>query len=310
MDFDEILSWLMDGDVSIQYQTKRDLLGDNDIGLQNKIHTKGWGKQFLEKRKDEGHWGDHFYQPKWISSHYTLLDLKNLGVTQHHPLIKASIDFIIKNERGKDGGVNPKGSTRYSDVCVNGMFLNYACYFKSDPKPLENVIDFILGQHMEDGGFNCQSNRSGARHSSLHSTISVLEGFYEYLKQNYTYRQTEVESVMKLGQEFILIHKLFLSDRTGDVIHKDFLKFPYPSRWKYDILRCLDHFQHVGLNWDERLMPSIEVLMNKRNKDGTWNVQAKHPGQLHFEMEKAGKPSRWNTLRAIRVLLHFKPELL
>ena len=115
---------------------------------------------------------------------------------------------------------------------------------------------------------------------------------------------------MKKGHEFILIHKLFLSDRTGEVIHKDFLKLPYPSRWKYDILRCLDHFQHVGLNWDERLMPSIEVLMNKRNKDGTWNVQAKHPGQLHFEMEKAGNPSRWNTLRAIRVLLHFKPELI
>ena len=117
-----------------------------------------------------------------------MLDLKNLGIIQNHPLIRASIDFIIKNEKGKDGGINPKGSTRFSDVCVNGMFLNYACYFKAEPKPLENVIDFILSQHMADGGFNCQSNRSGAQHSSLHSTLSVLEGFYEYLKHNYSYR--------------------------------------------------------------------------------------------------------------------------
>ena len=105
--------------------------------------------------------------------------------------------------------------------------------------------------------------------------------------------------------EFILQHQLFLSDRTGKIINKDFLKLTYPGRWRYDILRALDCFQYAKVKWDDRMEPAIEVLLKKRNKGQTWNVQAKHPGQVHLEMEKAGKPSRWNTLRAMRVLKYF-----
>jgi hypothetical protein len=161
---------------------------------------------------------------------------------------------------------------------------------------------------MSDGGFNCQTNRSGARHSSLHSTISALEGLIAYQKAGYSYRLNELQNAQKSAEEFILLHQLFLSDHTGEIIRKDFLNLPYPSRWKYDILRALDYFQYSGSKWDERMNPAIQVLLKKQNNDSTWNVQAKHPGKVHFEMEKAGKPSRWNTLRAMRVLEHFKIE--
>ena len=110
---------------------------------------------------------------------------------------------------------------------------------------------------------------------------------------------------MIMIKEFILVHQFYLSDRTGAIIHPGFLRFPYPSRWKYDLLRALDYFQAARAPWDERMRPAMDVLLKKRNKDGTWNVQAKHPGQTYFDMEKAGKPSRWNTLRAMRVLKHF-----
>ncbi|MBW1751258.1 MAG: hypothetical protein JRJ37_11305 [Deltaproteobacteria bacterium] len=79
----------------------------------------------------------------------------------------------------------------------------------------------------------------------------------------------------------------------------------YPSRWKYDILRGLDYFQEAGIGYDPRMQDALDALMNKRRKDNTWPVQAKHPGEIHFEMEKTGGPSRWNTLRALRVLKHF-----
>jgi hypothetical protein len=301
----DIINWLLEGDVAIQYQTKKDLLGVDDKSLQERIATEGWGKAFLSKRKADGHWGKRFYEPKWISSHYTLLDLRNLWVSPDHPLIRDSIKTILENEKGKDGGVNPIGSVQLSDVCVNGMFLNYASYFGAEEALLESIVDFLMNEKMGDGGFNCRSNRSGAHHSSLHSTISVLEGITAYERNGYTYRIEELRAAKESSIEFILLHQLFLSDRTGEIIHKDFLKLPYPSRWKYDILRALDYFQHSDTPWDERMQPAIEVLMKKRNKSGTWNVQAKHPGQLHFEMEKAGKPSRWNTLRAFRVLKHF-----
>lgn len=303
MSLDETISWLLEGDVAIQYQVYRDLLSTERKDLQDRIASEGWGARFLSKRNDNGHWGQGYYQPKWISSHYTLLDLRNLCIAPDQPLIKNSIDKILKECKAGDGGIYP--IVQKSDVCVNGMFLNYASNFRADEESLQSVVDYLLAEKMPDGGFNCRSNRSGAWHSSLHSTISVLEGITCYELNGYTYRLPELLESKKSAQEFTLIHQLYISDRTGKVIDKNFLKFPYPSRWKYDILRALDYFQLANLLWDKRLTPALNYLRTKQNKDGTWNLNAKHPGQLHFEMEKAAKPSRWNTLRALRVLKHF-----
>ncbi len=306
MDEKQIIEWLLDGDVSIQYQVYRDLFGEVKTDLQERIATEGWGKQFLSKQNPKGHWGDRFYQPKWISTHYTLLDLRNLNLSPHHQEVKQSIDQIVKTGKAMDGGIRLGPSTSHrSDVCVNGMFLNYASYFKTNEEYLRSLVDSILEEIMSDGGFNCRTTRSGAKHSSLHSTISVLEGFAEYLRSGYKHRIYDVARAKRSAEEFILVHQLYLSDRTGAIIHKNFLKFPYPSRWKYDVLRALDYFQSAQGNWDDRMKAATDYLLNKRNKDGTWNVQAAHPGQVHFVMEKAGKPSRWNTLRALRVLKWF-----
>lgn len=301
----EIIIWLLRGDVSIQYQVYRDLFSTERKDLRKRIADEGWGRKFLFKRKPDGYWGLKFYQPKWTSTHYTLLDLKNLCLPSDNPSVRHSIDLIVRNEKGRDGGILPIGTDQKYDVCVNGMFLNYAAYFNTQEVHIKSVIDFILSQPLPDGGFNCRYNSSGAKHSSLHSTLSVLEGITEYELNGYKYRLTELGEVKRQAVEFILMHKLFLSDRTGKIINKDFLKLTYPCRWKYDILRTLDYFQHSGMEWDERMRPAVEVLLKKRNKNGTWNNQAKHPGKVHFDMEQSGKPGRWNTLRAMRVLKHF-----
>jgi hypothetical protein len=306
MNNEELIEWLLEGDVSIQFQVYQDLLGKHRSDLRKRISSEGWGARFLSKRKRDGHWGRKFYQPKWTSSHYTLLDLRNLCMDPANPLIQKSLDLIIDGEKGKDGGIGPISSMQVSDVCINGMFLNYASYFKVKEEKLASIVDFILSQHMPDGGFNCHSNRSGAVHSSLHSTLSVLEGITEYELSGNKYRLAELQSAKKLSIEFILLHRLFLSDRTGEIINKDFLRMPYPCRWRYDILKALDYFQHSETTWDKRMQPAIDVLLKKRNKDLTWNLQAGYPGLVHFEMERAGYPSRWNTLRALRVLKHFK----
>jgi len=304
----EIIEWLLAGDVSIQYQVHRDLLNEDRKDLQNRIASEGWGALYLSKRNPDGHWGQKFYQPKWTSSHYTLLDLRNLCIAPDCREIQETLEMILRTEKGPDGGIRPIGSVQASDVCINGMFLNYASYFRTAADELESVVDFMLDQIMPDGGFNCMSNRSGAVHSSLHSTLSVLEGITEYERNGYHYRLGDLELARQSSVEFILIHQLFKSDRTGEVIRREFLRMPYPGRWKYDILRALDYFRYAGEEWDDRIDPALQVLLKKRNKDLTWNVQAKHPGQVHFEMEKAGRPSRWNTLRALRVMRHFQIE--
>ena len=311
MNEQQIIEWLLKGDVSIQYQVHRDLLGNDRKDLQNRIANEGWGKQFLCKRKSNGHWGDRFYQPKWISTHYTLLDLRNLDISPDNAIAKEAIELVLSSGKSEDGGIPLGPSTSmFSDVCVNGMFLNYAAYFKTEEYKLHSIVDSILNEIMPDGGFNCRTTRSGAKHSSLHTTISVLEGLNEFHKSGYTYRMNDIKGAKASAEEFILLHQLFLSDHTGKIISKEFLKIPYPSRWKYNILRALDYFQYAKCKWDERMEQAIEVLEKKRNKNSTWNLQAKHPGQIHFKMEKAGKPSRCNTLRAMRILKHYKIEKL
>lgn len=302
------LSWLLEGDISIQYQTCKDLLDETKADYRVRIAKEGWGEKFLDNQHHEGHWGEAFYQPKWISSHYTLLDLRNLELEPGIPQIDFALDRIFENEKGPDGGIRPIGSVQKCDVCINGMFLNYACFFGVEGQKLESVVDFILSQKMIDGGFNCMLNRSGARHSSLHSTISVSEGICEYRKSGYTYRLEELLETEENCREFILLHRLFLSDRTGKVIRKEFIQLPYPWRWRFNILRGLEYFRKAGVNYDERMAPAIDVLLSKRRKDRRWNLNAHHPGQTHFDMEKAGTPSRWNTLNALRILKHFDIE--
>lgn len=303
MNYDEMIKWLLKGDVSIQYQVYRDLLGSERRDLQERIAREGWGKEFLSRRNKDKHWGRGFYQPKWTSTHYTLIDLRNLCIAPDTKPIQETIAKILRECKADDGGVYP--IAKKSDGCINGMVLNYGCYFKANSSDLESIIDMLLKEHMPDGGFNCRSNRSGAVHSSLHTTLSVLEGLTEYLRNGYTYRLKEVQKAIDAAKEFVLLHRLFLSDRTGEIIDKRFLKISYPRRWRYDILSALDYFRYSKSNWDLRMQAAFVQLLNKRNKDGTWNVQAKHPGQTHFDMERAGKPSRWNTLRALRVVKHF-----
>jgi len=300
-----IIEWLLDSDVSIQYQVYRDLLDIDRTDLKEKISKEGWGDKLLSFRNNNGHWGLGFYQPKWTSSHYTLLDLRHLEISSKTREIKETIQKIINNDKGADGGINPSGTIKQSDVCINGMFLNYASYFETREALLESIIDFIISQQLPDGGFNCQFNRQGARHSSLHSTLSVIEGIHEYSRWGYRYRHDELKKIEKESHEFILAHRLYKSHRTGEIIDKKMVMLSYPSRWRYDILRALDYFQFVKFGFDKRMTDALDVLIKKQRSDKKWPLQAKHTGNVHFDMENVGEPSRWNTLRALRVLKHF-----
>jgi hypothetical protein len=300
------IQWLLAGDVSIQYQVYRDLLDTERNDLRDRIEQEGWGKRFLSLRKEDGHWGQGFYQTKWVSTHYTLLDLMNLGISPACKPIKDTLRLILTERKSDDGGINPAKTISQSDVCINGMALDYFTYFKMPEKNLESIVDFIISQQMPDGGFNCMLNRSGARHSSLHSTISLLEGIAGYRENKYTYRIDELTRIEQESREFILQHRLFKSDKTGLVIKKQFLNLSWPSRWYYDILRALDYFRNAGAEYDDRMQDAFEVILSKRTKEGVWKLQAHHPGKFHFHMEKVSQPSRWNTLRTLRVLKHYK----
>ena len=301
------MDWLLEGDASICYQTRRDLLGEAPSGLeslQGRIVTQGWGARFLSLQGPDGHWGRGFYAPKWISTHYTLLDIRNLEPPRELPTVRSIIEKTLAELTGPDGGIYFSPSFRDgrpTDVCVNGMFLNVAAYFRVKGKRLLELADLMLASRMGDFGWNCEQYR-GATHSSMHTTISVLEALTGFTQAEPRYRKKEIAEAIEAGAEFLLEHELYKSSRTGETIDKRFLMLSFPSRWKYDILRALGWFAKAGRPHDPRMGPALEVLAHKRRADGTWPLQNKHPGAVHFDMEKTGGPSRWNTLRAARVM--------
>jgi len=299
-----IIEWLLDGDVSIQYLTKKYLLDEKETDLKSlrkRIATEGWGKAFLNARNPSGHWGRRFYQPKWISSHYTLLDLRYLEVEPVDPIME-TIALILDQSKASDGSINEAVQNKSGDVCINGMFLNYASFFGAPEEYLRSVVNYLLDNIMPDGGFNCEGKITGAKHSSMHTTIAVLEGIWEFIKAGYGYRMDELKHVKANAEEFLLLHRLYKSDKTGEIINKRWTMLSFPSRWRYDILRALVYFVDAGVPNDPRMNDALDLLLSKQRKDGTWPIQAKHPGQVHFDMEQTGTLSRFNTLRALRVL--------
>jgi hypothetical protein len=303
----ELAEWLQAGDPSIAYQTQRDLLGLPERTLRpvrRRIALEGWGKSFLDRQGPDGHWGRGPYQPKWICTHYTLMDLKNLGIDPENVQCRKAVQLLLSIKKGRDGGINYARTVEYSDVCINGMILNMAAYFAPDAAELAGLIDYLLGRQLKDGGWNCEYY-AGATHSSVHSTIGVLEGLSQYKRADLEYRREAAERAIGHGIDFLLRHRLFKSEGTGMPIDPVMLQFSYPCRWKYDVLRALELLAVEGTGYDERMADGMELLLRKRRSDGKWPLQRRHPGQTHFEMEEAGRPSRWNTLRALKVLARF-----
>ncbi len=299
------IDWLMAGDAAMEYQTRRDLLGQADPALEARIAADGDVAAILAARGETGHWGRGFYQPKWTSTHYTLLELANLGLPATHPAARDSVAMVLREEKGPDGGLNPSRTLGRSDVCINGMALNYCSHFAAPTDAVASLVDFVLGQRLADGGFNCRSNRSGATHSSVHTSLSVIEGCTAYLAAGHDHRADEVRQARGTAIEFLLRHRLFRSHRTGEPIHADMTRLHHPTRWHFDILRCLDALAAAGVERDARMDDGLDLLRERRRPDGRWAADSGHPGQTHITYPRAGAPNRWVTLAALRVLLAY-----
>ena len=305
---DEATQWLLDGDPAIRWQTLRDLIEAGEVSIErerSKVAREGWGARLLAKQDREGTWAGGqssdggLYSPKWTSTTYTMLLLRDFGLpARNRPACRACA-LLLDRGFQRDGGIN-YGWRGRSETCITGMVLSILSYFQYDDERLETLADYLLREQMPDGGWNCRRH-DGATHSSVHSTISVLEGlrFYELHRSR---KAQMVEAAQHRGREFLLMHRLFRSDRTGEIIKPTFLRFSFPPRWHYDILRALDYFQAVNAPSDARLAEGIEIVRSRQREDGRWLLQNNHHGRTYFSLERLGAPSRWNTLRALRVL--------
>jgi hypothetical protein len=239
-----------------------------------------------------------------------MLLLRRYGLSPDNEQAQVSCRLLLDRGFYRDGGINYFRSYEYSETCVTGMILSILAHFRLHDQRIGRLALHLVEQQMPDGGWNCESYK-GATHSSLHTTISVLEGLWQYEKmssaaesqQSFTRKVREAQAK---GREFLLQHRLFRSHRTGEIIDPRMTRLSFPPRWRYDVLRALDYFQQCGAGADDRIEDAVEIVLKKRRPDGTWPLQSRYPGRSHFEMEKVGQPSRWNTLRALRVLRWYR----
>jgi hypothetical protein len=301
--FENQIAWLLNGDPAIRYHVYKDILFSDSATIElerGKITEFGWGRRLLDLQDNSGLWANAYYSPKWTSTFYTLLTLKDLGAKSHQKILKACLILLDKGFF-HDGGINFWKSRNQSETCVTGMFLTILSHFNIKDAPLKSLAIHLLNQQMPDGGWNCESNR-GAIHSSFHTTISVLEGLWEYQKVTESGHILDLKDAESKGIEFLLQHHLYKSHNTGKIVDPKMLKLTFPARWKYDIIRCLDYFQQRNQPKDPRMADALDVIKSKQTKEGFWNLEYKHLAKVFFDFEKVGQPSHWNTLRAIRVL--------
>ncbi|MHA1945590.1 MAG: hypothetical protein ACXAC6_03155 [Candidatus Hodarchaeales archaeon] len=304
------IDWLLSGDPSIKWQVMKDLCSASSNEFEkerSKIELEGWGKKFLSYQDPEGTWAQGFYSPKWISTTYTLLLLRRLGINPLNENCRTGSEILLNNGLHEDGGINyTKSKKKASETCITGLVLGILSYFQIKDDKLDQIISYIISNQMTDGGWNCRYIR-GATHGSFHTTLMVLEALHEY-KQNYSTSVSEISIMQEKAHEFLLSHRLYKSHRTGNIVDSNMTLLTFPQRWKYRVLSALDYFQAVNHPYDERFSDAVELIL-KKEKNGKWPLQQAIPGKLFFKLEEARKPSRWNTLRALRVLQWWRQSL-
>jgi hypothetical protein len=282
-----------------------DLSGEapNAIAAErSRVATEGWGAKLLARQSPAGNWGGPKEDRGLLVTLYSLVVLKDLGLAPASKEARKMIERVDKRLVFKPLNNRPflHGET---EPCINGRILGIGAYFK---QPNDALAKQLLGEQLEDGGWNCEAQlespkRPKSRRSSFHTTICVLEGLLDYERAGC--KSAAVTKARKRAENYLLERRMFRSLRTGEVIDKRWLRFSFPTFWHYDVLRGLDYLRNAGVKPDRRVREAVETVIERRHQNGRWPLNLLHREHIPLEMETViGSASRWNTLRALRVL--------
>lgn len=309
-----VMRWLADSGPSIRWQVLNDLLGApaGEVSAERaRVATEGAGARLLSLQGPDGRWGGAAWNRGWNSTMHVLMLLRDMGLDPLSTQARFAVDLVRDHVTWKGcGPAECDGNTFFEgelEPCINAQVAAAGAYFGQD---VRNVITRLLAEQLPDGGWNCEA-ANGSTRSSFNTTICVLEALLAY--EHATGGGSRVMEARLRGHEYLLERRLFRRRSTGEVIERDrkggsaWASFAFPTWWHYDVLRGLEYFRSAGVAYDERMAEAIEVVASKRDGDGFWPLATRYPGVMLVEMDEGeGRPSRWNTLRALRVLNWFR----
>jgi hypothetical protein len=305
-----VVDWLLDADPSIRWQVMRDLThepADVIARERARVATEGWGARLLALQRPDGRWAGRAWSHEWTDTFHVLELLRRFGLDPESPQARQAVERVGEHVTWRDPDFEtPWADNRFFEgevePCINGNVVATGSYFGVDMSPL---VERLLGEQLADGGWNCEVE-NGATVSSFGTTINVLEGMLEH--ERAIGGSTVVREARQRGEEYMLERRLFRRRSTGEVIDPTWLQFSFPTWYFYDVLRGLDYLRDTATRPDERVAEAISVVEANRAPDGRWPLQNVHEGEAHVAMDDGeGEPSRWNTLRALRVLGWFAP---
>jgi hypothetical protein len=305
-----VVRWLLDWDPSIRWQAMRDLTeaSDEQVSAERaRVATEGAGARLLALQAPDGRWGGAAWNRGWDSTMHVLWLLREMGLDPSSGAARRALDLV--RERVTWQGCGPEETQNNSffdgevEPCINGQVAAAGAYFGAD---VRSLVDRLLGEQLPDGGWNCAAE-FGSTRSSFNTTICVLEALLEHERAG---RASPAATTARIrGQEYLLERRLFRRRSTGEAIERDrksgaaFTLFAFPPWWHYDVLRGLEYLRRAGVAPDERVAEAIDLVASKRDADGRWPLEVQYPGRMPVETDEGqGRPSRWNTLRALRVL--------
>jgi hypothetical protein len=300
-----VIDWLLDSDPAIRWQVMRDLTHE-PAGVvaaeRSRVVTEGWGARLLALQAPDGLWGGEAWSHDWTDTFHVLELLRRFGLDPESEQARRAIGLVRENVTWRNAQFEtPWADNRFFEgevePCINGNVVSSGAYFGVDMTPL---VDRLLGEQLPDGGWNCEVE-NGATVSSFGTTINVLEGLLDH--ERAIGGSVRVGEARRRGEEYMLERRLFRRKSTGEVIDPSWLQFSFPTWYFYDVLRGLEYLRDAEMTPDERIAEAIGIVEGNRDPDGRWPLQNVHDGETHFQMDDGeGKPSRWNTLRAMRVL--------
>lgn len=303
----DTIDWLLDSDPAISWQAMRDLSDASPVAIAAKrvrVTQEGIGAEILACQGSDGPW-HRPDAPDWLPTLFTMLHLRSTGVDPNDPAVQSAVARLEAGFQWDEEFRDKPFKTFFEgevEPCINGGVLALGAYFR---RPTESLARRLVSEQFEDGGWNCEAPQSAR--SSFHTTICVLEGLLEY--ERAVDSAPEIAAARRRGEEYLLNRVLYRRRSTGDVANPAFLKFAFPTRYHYDVLRALDYFRDAGLPPDERVADAMHLVVTKRQTNGRWLLDDAHDEALALPFsESVGQPSRWNTLRSLRVLHWYKTQ--